>query len=309
MPSPGRETVRAAPALLLSVCLVLHSVAAAETPAPSESPFYYESTRSRGMGGAFTPIGDDATALLLNPAGLVTGGGIRAVVDYHLFEGGGTPEGWGMAAAVDALGMVFSAGAAGVSSEGSIETTRFSAGAARNIITGSAGSFLSVGAAATAGRLSRPLEGQEGCTACRGDRTATASAALDAGVMLRPLPFISLSASVTNMTDENLGEDPPAVWARQIRYGAAWLHEDRIAVAWESRRRSGDDAAHLGVSFRTAVPLEIMAGITRERISGGLRWDGGSWRASASFSQEEGGRVFTSVSVEVLALRPEGIYQ
>ncbi len=268
-------------------------------PADSGFPFHYESARARGIGGAFSPVGDDATAIFVNPAALVLYENAAFIGEYHISGVEGGYDAWGLASAARAFGMVLGAGAAGASVPGGTRTSRFTASVSRNLVTGSAGSFLSVGISGTAGRLSLPADTGEGCVPCGSGRRSKASATMDAGMMIRPLPFISISFSILNAAGSDLGPDAEFEWKRETRYGIAWIHENRIIVAWEDRRSEGVDNGHFGVSVRTAVPVEVMAGMTGEKVSGGMRWDGGAWRASISFSQEEEGVIMTSLAFEI----------
>jgi hypothetical protein len=260
------------------------------------------------MGGAFAPLGDDITTLAVNAAGLVTSGGT-------VFEGGYSGRGgekgpWvgSLAGSHERWGTVF--GVAVSQSRQPDDTVEglLVAGAARNLIMGSAGSFLSVGAAVRVGRLAFDREPE--CPLCGGEQVSQSAATADAGLMIRPLPFISFAVSSDNLfrTGFDLGgESIP--WDRTVRFGAAWLHEDRFTAVWE-RRRTGDRVTdHFGFCVRTALPLELMAGFTAQHVSGGARWDGGGWRAALGFAQEEGETIEVTVSLELLFDRPVRIAQ
>lgn len=260
------------------------------------------------MGGAFASLGDDITALSVNPAGLMTSGGTVFWAGYT--ERGGEDGPWtgSLAAAHERWGTVFAAAAARSARPGDSVEGLFVAGAARNLIEGSAGSFLSIGAALRVGRISFDLESE--CPVCPDARLSRTVATADAGLMIRPLPFISLAVASDNLFGSGfeVGDDT-VPWDRTIRYGAAWLHEDRFTVAWE-RRHTGDiDTEHFGFGVRTGVPLEIMAGFTSGKVSGGIRWDGGRWRADAAFGQVTGERIEVLVSLEILFDRPVRITQ
>jgi len=251
---------------------VLATGADADTPASFSA--FIPSTRLRAMGGAFSPLGDDITTLAVNPAGLVTTGGTVLYGGYSERGVGGDPWTGSFAAAHERWSTVFCAAASrNGRSDGTIEGLVV-AGAGRNLIEGSAGSFLSIGAALRIGRISFDWESE--CPLCSGERVSRTVTTADAGLMIRPLPFISLAAASDNLFetgfDVGQGEVP---WDRTVRYGAAWLHEDRFTVTWE-RRHAGDRVTeHFGFGVRTALPLEIMAGFSSERVSGGIRWDGG----------------------------------
>ena len=285
---------------------VLAAAAAAETPSSFGASI--PSTRLQAMGGAFSPLGDDITALAVNPAGLVTTGGTVLYGGYAERGGSGRPWTGSFAAAHERWSTVFCAAASRTGrSDGTVEGL-IVAGAARNIIEGSAGSFLSVGAAVRIGRVSFDWEPE--CPLCSGERRSSTVATADAGLMIRPLPFISLAVASDNLfeTGFDVGADE-IPWHRTVRFGAAWLHEDRFAVTWEQRRTGGRASGHFGFGIRTALPLEIMAGYSSERVSGGIRWDGGRWRAAAAFSEEPAETIEVTVSLEVFFDRPVRITQ
>jgi hypothetical protein len=160
------------------------------------------------------------------------------------------------------------------------------------------------------GRVAFDLD--EGCVPCGAGTGSFSYNALtaDLGLMIRPLPFISLSASTQNISETGFGSgDYYIPWDRTVRYGVAWLHEDRLTLSWE-RRHTGDlETDHFGIGLRTALPLEIMSGMTENRVYGGARWDGGRWRASVVFGQETEKAITAGASIEIFFNRPARIYQ
>jgi len=283
-----------------------HATAGAELPARFEG--FIPGVRIRAMGGAFASLGDDIAALAVNPAGLVTTGGTVFSGGYTERGGGDGPWTGSIAAAHERWGTVFAAAASRTGRSDDTIEGLLVAGAARNLIEGSAGSFLSVGAAVRVGRISFDWEPE--CPLCSGARISRTAATADAGLMIRPLPFISLAVASDNLfeTRFDVGADE-VPWERTVRYGAAWLHEDRFTVTWERRHMGDRVSEHFGFGVRTALPLEIMAGFTSERVSGGVRWDGGGWRAAAAFSQEPAETIEVSVSLEFFFDRPVRITQ
>ncbi|MDD3642041.1 MAG: hypothetical protein PHQ19_01035 [Candidatus Krumholzibacteria bacterium] len=293
-------------ALAVACALAAAAGAAAGAELPARFDAFIPSPRMRAMGGAFSPLGDDIGALAVNPAGLVTGGGTTVAAAYD--ERGGDDGAWtgSLAAAREAWGTFFAAAASQRRRPDDTVEGLFVAGAARNLIEGAAGSFLSVGAALRVGRLAFDWEPE--CPLCEDARVSRTVATADAGVMLRPLPFISLAVAADNILERSFDVGADEVpWERTVRYGVAWLHENRFAVSWE-RRHAGDRVTeHFGFGVRTALPLEIMAGFASERVSGGIRWDGGRWRAAAAFSGEPQETIAVSVSLEVFFERPARI--
>jgi hypothetical protein len=268
------------------------------------------STRSMAMGGAFSPLADDITALVVNPAGLINTGGVVLYGDYMQTGDESGPWEGKLFGGFEKWGIVFG-GAGSQKSYGDGTTEgQLSAGFAINVMSGSVGSFISIGGALRAGRVAFDLE--DGCVPCGTSpgRYSYNALTADLGMMIRPLPFISFSASTENISETGFGSGEYYIpWDRTVRIGAAWLHEDRFTVSWE-RRYMGDRVTnHFGFGLRTAIPLEIMAGMTEERVYGGARWDGGRWRASVVFGQEAENVITTGVSLEIFFNRPAGMYQ
>ena len=283
-------------------------------PASAEKPERFDgtisSTRSMALGGAFSALADDITALTVNPAGLINTGGAALYADY--MERGGESGPWEgkLFGGFERWGIIFAAAGSNRSYEDGIAEGQLSAGFAINVMSGSVGSFISIGGALRAGRVAFDLE--EGCIPCGVEAGRYSYNALtgDLGLMIRPLPFISFSISTENISETGFGSgDYYIPWERTVRYGAAWLHEDRFTVSWESRHTGELVTNHFGFGLRTALPLEIMAGISDERIYGGTRWDGNRWRASVVFGQEAENAIITGASIEIFFNRPARIYQ
>ena len=268
------------------------------------------STRSMAMGGAFSPLADDVTALFVNPSGLINTGGLALYADYMQTGGGSGPWEGKLAGGFERWGIVFGAAGSRKSYDDRTTEGQLSAGFALNILSGSVGSFISIGGALRAGRVAFDLE--DPCIPCGvpGGRYSYNALTADMGLMIRPFPFISLSVSTENISETGFGSgDYYIPWDRTVRYGAAWLHEDRFTISWERRQAGGRETDHFGFGLRTAIPLEIMAGMTSERVHGGARWDGGRWRGSVVFGQEDGNLITTGLSIEIFLGRPARIYQ
>jgi hypothetical protein len=290
------------------VLLLLSGSVSAEKPDRFDGTI--SSARSMAMGGAFSPLADDITALVINPAGLVNTGGVVFYGDYLETGGGAGPWEGKLFGGVERWGIVFGAAGSRKSYDGGTAESQLSTGFAIDVLSGSAGSFISVGGALRWGRVSFELE--EGCVPCgvSPGRYSYDALTADLGMMIRPLPFISLSASMENISETGFGSgDYYIPWDRTVRYGAAWLYEDRFTVSWERRHEGERNTDHFGFGLRTAVPLEIMAGMTSERVYGGARWDGNRWRVSAVFGQEAEDVISAGASVEIFFNRPARIYQ
>lgn len=284
------------------------------TAASAELPQRFDgtvsSTRSMALGGAFSPLADDISALMINPAGLITTGGAALYGDYMETGGGAGPYEGKLFGALEKWGLVFGAGGTRKSYDDGTVEGQLSGGFAINIKSGAAGSFISLGGALRAGRVAFDLE--DPCIPCGtpGGRYSYNALTADMGMMIRPLPFISLSISTENISETGFGSGDYFIpWDRTVRYGAAWLHEDKFTVIWERRHFGEKVTDHFGFGLKTAIPLEIMAGMTSERVYGGARWDGNRWRASVVFGQEDENVITTGVSLEIFFNRPAGMYQ
>ncbi len=306
--TPQRQKILQRLMIAAAIVPILSGAAFGEKPEQFNGTI--SSTRSMAMGGAFSPLADDITALTVNPAGLINTAGGALYGDYMQTGGESGPWQGKLFGGFEKWGIVF--GGAGSQKRYDDGTTegQFSAGFAINVKSGSVGSFISIGGALRAGRVAFDLD--DGCVSCGVSSGRYSYNALtgDLGLMIRPLPFISLSVSTENISETGFGSgDYYIPWDRTVRYGAAWLHEDRFTISWESRHMGDRVTNHFGFGLRTALPLEIMAGISSERISGGARWDGRRWRASLAFGQEAENVITTGVSIEIFFNRPTGMYQ
>jgi hypothetical protein len=295
-------------ALIAAWAILMASVPSSAGEYPSQFDAQLESTRSRAMGGALSALGDDVSSIFINPAGLVTTGGTALYGDFGSVMEDNHSGDWKVAAGFERYGFVFGGGVSGCRDPEDQSRNQFFAGVAKNLTTGSAGSFLSVGAAVRVGRLSFDMDTE--CGTCPPARHSGTEVTADLGLMIRPLPFISLSLSSENIMENGFDIGSVEIpWERMVRFGVAWLHENRFVVSWEGRYGEGRDTGHFGLSLKTGLPLDIMAGMTEERISGGMRWDGGRWRFSVAFSQEDREVIHTAGSFELFFGRPVIIHQ
>lgn len=296
--------------LMIAAVILFVFFGSASGEKPEKFDGTISSTRSKALGGAFSPLADDITALVINPAGLINTGGVALYGDYMETGGDSGPWEGKLFGGFEKWGIVFAAAGSNRNYDDGVTEGQLSAGFAINIKSGSVGSFISIGGALRAGRVAFDLE--EGCVPCGTSpgRYSYNALTADLGMMIRPLPFISLSLSTENISETGFGSGEYYIpWDRTVRYGVAWLHEDRFTLSWESRHTGELVTNHFGFGLRTAVPLEIMAGITDERIYGGARWDGGRWRVSLVFGQEAEDVITTGASIEIFFNRPARIYQ
>jgi len=255
------------------------------------------SARSRAMGGAFVSVVDDGSALFINPAGMVTIGGIGVALDYAEPPEDGVRRETRIGVHVPVRRTSVGAGWFRQSLSGDAELERFVAGAARVIASGTQGSFLAVGAGASVARSA----GGEGAGA---DRSAESKAGVDAGVILRPLPVISIGYSIENALGARIRGTGPGAWPRVQRWGASYSWEEKVILSFEGEWSGGSRRLRYGVSVKAAAPVELMAGFSDGSGSGGIRWIGRRVRAAVSFEAGSPERVAWTGSLEIALSGP-----
>ena len=250
--------------------------------------------RSRAMGRAFVSLGDDASALFINAAGLVTVETAALYGDYADSPRDGISSTAKGCVAIPAWGVVTGAGWYRLGRSNGDTENLFTAGIARTLLQGTQGSFLSVGASLSVGRiLSDP-----GCSPC-GGRSSESAISGDFGVMLRPLPIISLGYSVTNVRDAGFEREEPD-WPRVHRWGVSYFWEQRVVISFGKENAGGNVVSRYGFSVRTALPVELMGGFSGGNASGGIRVLIDRFRAAAAFSSSEQYGSEYWVSLEIL---------
>ncbi len=232
--------------------------------------------RSRAMGGVLVSLADGPAALFVNPAGIVVSPRYAVYGDYC--EPGGMGGAHESRAAV-AAGSGNTRGGIGWyrlgTGQGSDHLIAVSA--AHRLAEGAQGSFLSIGASATIGGVSRDAEGT-------GERESWWKAGGDAGVILKPLPVLAFAYSISNITDAHPGPGTDGEsWHRAQRWGASYFWEDRIVLSCAAERLEGRTTVHYGIGMKTAVPLELLAGFSDGNVTGGVRWTGNRVGAVIAF--------------------------
>jgi hypothetical protein len=245
------------------------------------------------MGSSSVSIADDASALFLNPAGMVCAAPVACYFDYS--EPANT-----RGARESRLALAAGSGRTwyglGWYRLGAEEESDFLlvASVARRLVEGTQGSFLAVGVNATAGSLSRgqPAEGDEGAW-----RRMTG----DAGIMVRPLSVISIAYSIANVRDAHPdGTSGDFSWRRVQRWGASYFWEERVTISFAGEHRAGQMTIHCGLRVKTAVPVELMAGFSDSRVAGGARWSGRRCAATIAFASGEARQVTWTGAFELL---------
>lgn len=256
--------------------------------------------RSQAMGSAFVSLADGPAALFVNPAGIVASANPALYLDYA--EPAGV-RGGREARVAFAAGAGNTRGALGWYRFGSESESDnlFAVSAAHRLIEGTQGSFLSFGASATIGGISREM-------ADPGEKDSWWMASGDAGIILKPLPVVAFAYSVGNIRDahpEYARSDE--AWRRAQRWGAAYFWEDRIVLSFATLRLAGLTTFHYGIGVKTAVPLELLAGFSDGRVTGGARWTGTWVGGTIAFAADEDEGVTWTIACEAyLPGRPDG---
>ncbi len=248
--------------------------------------------RSMAMGGSFVSLGDDASALFINPSAIVTA---TSVTFYGEYSDDGVRPG---EAKFDVLfpTRFLDIGGGWYHRGQDDESTEdlFVFGVARNLIEGSQGSFFSVGASLRLGRLS-----YEPSCGCPGAGDSEMKATGDIGLVFRPLPVISFGYSIENIKETRFTSCDTS-WRRVHRWGFSCFWEERLILSFEQERRFDEIIRHYGFSLRTAFPLELMAGLSKESVTGGVRWAGDRIRVTVSFMDEDSNGIITRAALEVI---------
>jgi hypothetical protein len=270
--------------LLFSCFIASHAVASLENSSAV--------SRSRATGGAFVSLADDASAIFVNPAGVFPAAPFAAYFDYaEPAEIGGARE---SRLAVTARGSAMRFGLGWYrfeTHEGS--DNLYVLNAARLLVEGSQGSFISIGA--------NVVVGSTACgRSCRDEADSWSGMTGDVGLIVRPLPVISLAYAAGNVRgvhpDDESGGEP---WRLAQRWGASYFWEDRIIISFAGERIAERATFHYGLSVRTAVPIELMAGFSDGHATGGIRWNGSRYRAVVAFSADEARHVTWAAGFEM----------
>ena len=273
-------------ALLLDPSLALSDVGILRNePTADRFPI---GARAQAMGGAFAAVADDGSAILINPAGIVSTRWTNGYFEY----GGKTSEvasqRWAAALRAPAAGMSFGLGYFGWNDLAGSTGDRFLLAAARTLVEGTPGSYLAVGAALG------------GMFLVNGAHSPFVTG--DVGVILKPLPVISFGYSARNVTGGGIG-DIERAYPRLQRWGIAYFWENAVTLSFEARHSGQETDLHYGLSVKTALPLELMAGFSDGSASGGLRWAGSRIKAIVSFAADGKGAVTGTAACEIALYR------
>src|SRR6266567_453550 len=243
--------------------LLVTCVAAATASAQAEPPI---GVRAAGMGGAFTAVADDASAVFWNPAGLASGSYLSAVVDRNTFDRDGSGLFVGLAG--PPLGIAYYRTATGALQNGRNSLVAHHAGVSLVQSIGDWG--LAVGATLKVVHATAPA----GESANKFD--------LDVGVM-KAGALGRIGLAVRNLLAPEFGAaDDRVRLERRIRAGASLSITDAVRIAADvdvtkasTPRGKWRDAA-LGVEDALS---------SRAWIRAGVHWNTARLRPSASAGQ------------------------
>ncbi len=254
--------------------------------------------RAQAMGGAFVAVADDGSAVFINSAGMVSTRLADAYLEYGEPTGNSGLRGWGASLGAPAAGTSFGLGWYRSDAREAFTDDRFFLAAARMIAEGTPGSFLSIGAGLGVARVSfdEPLRGA-------GGNSSTSVVTGDVGLILKPLPIISFGYSMRNVRGVDLDAARGAPFGREQRWGVAYYWENTVIMSFEGQRAGQTTELHYGLSVKTALPLELMAGFSAGSASGGVRWAGSRIRAIVSFAADGAGAVTASAACEISLYR------
>jgi hypothetical protein len=228
------------------------------------------SSRAHALGGAFVSVADDASAVVLNPAGLTqtrTAGVLSTISQpYALSDLDEYVLAAVLPSKIGSFGLSWHRfGLDGVTSE-----DLFTLAYGRDLVRTSQDASLSVGAGVDIGRV-----------AYKGDNAVSETAVAGTlSVLLRPFPFIGAGYTVRNIGQPsfdfvNAAHEGTVTGGTTLHathaFGFAY-HWDRLfSVLYERERgQSGIWKDKLGVEVRAGDLLRLRSGLTRDDITGGV---------------------------------------
>jgi hypothetical protein len=171
----------------------------------------------------------------------------------------------------------------------------FAAGAARKILQGTQGSFMSVGMTF----LVATVSAEQDC-ACGAAGTSESEVTGGFGVILRPLPVFSFGYSIDSFHDiEYDTAGSGSMWRTTNRWGISYFWEERVVISYEQEHRADEVVRHYGFSVRASLPFEMMAGFSDGRVSGGIGVLFEKIRFTAAFTSSEDLGINARASLEI----------
>jgi hypothetical protein len=248
-------------AALLLVCSARGAYAYFERVVPS--------ARTAALGGAFTAVADDPTAVLSNPAGLALIRRTSALATYDRPYGVADIDETYASAAFPSRAGVLGASWHYLGLQGAMSENLISVALARHLISTTQDASLSVGLSLDFARVAADATGSS-------DNIVTGGF----GVLLRPFPMIGIGYSVRNLRQGDLhllDGGPGTRLFRQQAWGFSYKWHDRVTLVLE-RRQAADKQwrNHAGLEIVTHPNLHLRGGVDGRYLTGGF---GILWRS------------------------------
>ncbi len=257
-------------------------------------------SRALALGGNFVSIANDASAVYWNPAGLA-----RLSRHEALFtlDRSADLEGVQQVFAASVLHTRFVSIGAGWSSMALEETLRedlLSLSISRQLVRRTLGAFVAAGATLKAARVG--LDAAEAATIA-GAQQAETHWSGDFGLLLSPIPNVTVGASVRNLGQPQFdlidgGATTALVTA--VEWGLSLRLHPQAQLHW-SRAHLADRSAEnkLGVEFRVGNALEVRFGASRQSLATGIALCWGDFRLEPSFRLHDELGLMTRIAVQI----------
>jgi hypothetical protein len=221
------------------------------------------SSRTLAMGGAFVSVADDASASLINPAGLAQSKAYSLLASLNQPYGLDDLEESYLAAAIPAKIGVIGLSWHRFALEGVTSEDLFSIAFGGDYIRNTLDASLSFGGSIDIARVSyaEPYNSSK----------AIATGSL--GMLLRPFPIIGIGYSVRNLGQGSF-DFVPGGGGTPIRAVHTWgisYHWQQVSLLFERQR--GQDRIwknHLGLEVRIPAGLRIRSGLDDNDVTGGI---------------------------------------
>ena len=256
---------------LAAIIAGLLAVSGAVRPAHAYFERLVISSRVHALGGAFVSVADDASAVLVNPAGLAQSRTVGVLSTISHPYGISDLDEYFFAAVLPSKIGNFGVSWHRLGLDGVTSEDLFTLAYGRDIVRTSQDASLSVGAAVDMGRV-----------AYTGLAQSDAVLAGTLSVLLRPFPFIGAGYTVRNIGGPSFefpsACDPPlsactgaTPLAVTHTFGFAYHWERLFTVLYERERgQNGVWRDKLGVEVRAGDLLRLRSGLTRDDITGGV---------------------------------------
>ena len=255
--------------VVFAIALACAVVCGGAGPAGAYFERVVTSGRNVALGGAFTGVADDPTAILVNPAGLalMSRAGVLATYNQPFNVSG---LGASFAAGAVPLGKSSAIGASWhyLGLRDALSENLLSLAYARHLIATSQDASLSIGASVDLMRASAAADG-------RSDNLFTGGL----GILLRPFPSIGMGYSVRNLVTGDihlLDGGPGTSVRRQQAWGLSIKWNSRVSLDLDRRQdAAGEWHDHAGVEIIAHPNLHLRAGMDGRHATAGF---GVLWR-------------------------------